>query len=272
MGLLGGKMVSDFKKNVKVWLMVSSRAAQVQLINPRAAALFVLGKIVRFLIFFVFLFRVVLVSGAFCGYQWQAIMVFFLVFNLIDIITQFLFRGVYRFRPLVVSGDYDLELLKPLPSFFRPIFGWTDVLDLITLVPLGGYFIWFLITSGLVIGVFEIGLFLIFLANSLLISFAFHLFVCSICILTTEIDHLVWVYRDLTSMARFSTDIYPVIIQRLLTFALPVVILITVPAKAILGLLSWPWIFFSFVLGGVSLWLSFRFWFYALRRYSSASS
>ncbi|MGB9911383.1 MAG: hypothetical protein ACPLKP_02140 [Microgenomates group bacterium] len=51
-----------------------------------------------------------------------------LLFCLVDITVQFLFRGVYQLRSLVVSGNYDLDLLKPLLSFFRPIFGWTDIL------------------------------------------------------------------------------------------------------------------------------------------------
>jgi ABC-2 type transport system permease protein len=73
-------------------------------------------------------------------------------------------------------------------------------------------------------------------------------------------------------MARFPTDIYPRLIQNILTFTIPVVILITIPAKALLGFLSWPWVILSFAVGGLSLWGAFKFWHYALGRYSSASS
>ncbi|MGB9911382.1 MAG: ABC-2 family transporter protein [Microgenomates group bacterium] len=84
--------------------------------------------------------------------------------------------------------------------------------------------------------------------NALILAFAFHLFFCSVCVLTTEIDHLVWVYRDLTSMARFPTDIYNKGIRIILTFTIPVIILITVPAKALLGILSWWGVMGSFLL------------------------
>lgn len=161
---------------------------------------------------------------------------------LVDAMVQFLFRGVYHFRSLVVSGNYDLDLLKPLPSFFRPIFSHTDLADFVTLIPLWIYFLWFVFTNHLFTGLGDLILFFFLLGNSLILAFAFHLFICAICVLTTEIDHLIWVYRDLTSMARFPTDIYQKFIQGILTFTIPVVILFTVPAKALLGLLSWPWI------------------------------
>jgi ABC-2 type transport system permease protein len=255
----------------KIWLLITSRVAQSQLINPWSALLFILGKLVRFFLFFVFLFRILSTSGNLGGYGRETVIVFFLVFNLIDILTQFLFRGVYRFRPLIVSGDYDLDLLKPLPSFFRPVFGWTDILDLVILIPLWLYFFWFLSINNY-LSPLNLLLFSALAVNSLFLSFAFHLFICAVCILTTEIDHLVWVYRDLTSMARFPTDIYPRLIQNILTFTIPVVILITIPAKALLGFLSWPWVILSFAVGGLSLWGAFKFWHYALGRYSSASS
>ena len=132
----------DIKKFIKVWLLVSSRAAQAQLLTSRAGVLFLIGKVVRFLLFLIFILTILTSAKTLAGYNREQVIFFFLVFNLVDIMVQFLFRGVYQFRFRVVSGDYDLDLVKPLPSFFRPIFGWTDILDLITLIPLWGYFLW----------------------------------------------------------------------------------------------------------------------------------
>ncbi len=260
------------KKITKIWLMYTSRAAQSALLTTWAGILFIIGKIVRFLLFFIFLFAVLSAAKNLAGYNREQVIFFFLIFTLVDAIVQFFFRGVYHFRPLVVSGDYDLDLLKPLPSFFRPIFGYTDILDFVTLIPLWIYFLWFVFTNHLFTGIGDLVLFFLLLGNSIVLAFAFHLFVCGVCVLTTEIDHLVWVYRDLTSMARFPTDIYQKFIQGILTFTIPVVILFTVPAKALLGLLSWSWIALAFGISGLFLWGSLKFWKYALSKYSSASS
>ncbi len=259
-------------KLIKVWFLMAKIAAQSQLTTNAGGILFIIGKVIRFALFFIFLFSVLSQSGELAGYSREEVVWFFLVFNLVDVLVQFLFRGVYVFRPLVVSGNYDLDLLKPLPSFFRPLFGWTDILDFITLIPLVIFSGWFVFVNHLVIGIKEVIFFFLLLIAALLIGFSFHLAVSAFCILTTEIDHLIWVYRDLTAMARFPTDVYRGLVRFILTFVFPVVLLITFPAKALLGLLSPE----KVVLGvGLSLFfvsLSLKFWYWSLRRYTSASS
>ena len=261
-----------FSKLLKVWVRISLLAGQSQLLTNWSGFLFILGKLVRFAFFFIFLLTVLSGAKTLAGYSREQVIFFFLIFNLIEIIAQFLFRGVYLFRSSVVQGNFDLDLLKPWPSYFRPIFGWTDILDFLTLIPLIIYVIYFVTAYQLSAGVLSWFLFLLLLVCSLLISFAFHLVVCAVCVLTMEIDHLVWIYRDLTNMARVPTDIYPKAIQFLLTFTIPVILLMTVPAKALLGVLSWPWIAGSLTAGVFLLWLSLCFWRYALKNYTSASS
>lgn len=263
---------TNLKKFLKVWFAIAKIAAQDQMVSSLSGYLFLVGKVFRFLFLFVFLFSVLSATQTLAGYTRDQVIVFFLVYYLVDTAAQSLFRGVYLFRSLIISGDYDFDLLKPMPSFFRPVFGWTDIFDLITLVFLFVYFIWFLINKGLFFGIESASLFAILLINSLIISFGIHLFVCAVGVLTTEVDHLIMVYRDISNMARFPTDIYPQGIRLVLTFIVPVIILITVPAKSLLGLLSVGWVLASIVVAGVFLYVSLRFWKYALARYSSASS
>jgi ABC-2 type transport system permease protein len=257
---------------INVWLRVSAMAAQSQLLTTWAGAFFLIGKIVRFFLFLIFLTSLTGLTGSLGGYRREQIILFYLVFYFIDLSSQFLFRGVYQFRYSVISGSYDINLLRPLPSFFVPVFGWTDILDFIVVVPLGIYLFGYILANHLFNGGLNLILFLLLLVNSLLLAFSFHLFTCAVCIVTTQIDPLVWVYRDLTSMARFPTDIYQKGVRAVLTFIIPVVILMTVPTKTLLGLLSWQWIFFSFILGITSVLGSLHCWQSALRRYSSASS
>ena len=260
------------KRLIKIWLIQARNAAQTQLLTTKGGVLFLIGKISRFLLYFVFLFSVLSGAGGLAGFTTPQVILFFLVFNIIDAVVQFLFRGVYVFRPLIVSGNFDLDLLKPLPSFFRPIFGWTDILDFITLIPLFGFTVWYIFSHQLFSGLASFLIFFLLIFNSILVAFAFHLFVCAVCVLTTEIDHLIWIYRDLTAMARFPTDIYGKGIRIALTFVIPVIVLITVPAKALLGILSPFWILVSFVVGILSAILSLRFWKWSLKRYTGASS
>lgn len=259
------------KKYLKVWWRISLMAAQTQLLTNWAGVLFLIGKIVRFLLYFVFLFSIFSSVKSMAGYNQNQIIAFFLVFTLIDTLIQFIFRGIYQFRPLIVSGNFDLDLLKPLPSFFRPLFGWLDILDGLTLIPLLIYFLIFIFTR-LDFSVINLFPFMILLVNSLILAFSLNLIIAGVGVITTEIDHLVMVYRDLENMARFPTDIYAKGIQFILTFTVPIVLLITVPAKALLGLLSGGWFLLTLIISLILLFGALKFWQFSLKRYSSASS
>ncbi len=259
-------------KFFRIWLFSTRNVVLSQMTTSFAAIFFTLGKIVRFLLFFVFIFVVVHSTNNLAGYNPHQVIFFFLVFNIIDTSAQFLFRAVYGFRPLVVRGEFDFYLTKPLPSFFRPLFHWADVLDLVVLVPLWIFSIYFVFSRGLVGEPIHLVYFLILYLASLLIAFAFHLFVASVCVMTTEIDHMILVYRDLINMTRFPVDIYPQGIRWILTFVIPVAVMITVPAKALLGLVSFWGVMAVFIASLVLALASFKFWQFALTHYSSASS
>jgi ABC-2 type transport system permease protein len=257
---------------IRIWLLMAKMAAQDQLTTNWGGVLFIIGKIIRFLFFFAFLFSVLSSSQTLAGFSREQVILFYLVFNLIDVTGQFLFRGIYVFRWRVVSGDFDLDLVKPLPSFFRPLFGWTDILDLITLFPLVGFIIFYVSQNQLIPNWLSFASFLFLFINAVLIAFSIHLLASSIGVMTTEIDHLIWIWRDLFNLSRFPTDIYSPGLRLVLTVLIPVIITVTVPAKALMGFLNWPTILGSFLGGLILFFLSLKFWRFALTRYSSASS
>lgn len=118
---------TEVKRLLVVWKRMALMSTQTYLVTTWATAFFIIGKIVRFLMFFIFLFVVLSSGQSLAGYSREQVIIFFLIFNLVDITAQLLFRSVYGFRWLVVSGNFDMDLLNPLPSFFRPLFGEADV-------------------------------------------------------------------------------------------------------------------------------------------------
>ncbi len=196
---------------------------------------------------------------------------FYLSFNLVDNITQLFFREVYRFRPLIVTGQFDLILVKPMNPLFRALAGGADPLDMIMLIPFVGALIFVGNKIGHVTWL-SFGAYIILLLNGLLIATAFHILVLALAILTTEIDHAVMIYRDMTSMGRVPIDIYQEPLRSILTFVIPVGMMMTFPAKAFLGLVSPAFILISCIFGLVFFLVCLRFWRYALTRYASASS
>lgn len=259
------------KKSLKVWVKYTNNSFQ-NILASRVSMIFLLfGKILRvllFLVFLVFLFKGAKGLGT---YTREQVIFFYLSYNLIDALGQFFFREVYRFRGLIVSGDFDLVLVKPINPLIRVLLGGADAMDLIMLFLLSSLTVAFCF-QNFSINFWQLILFLVLIINSLILSAAFHIVVLGIGIVTTSVDHLVLIYRDLTSMLRIPVDLYVDPIRFILTFLIPVGMMITFPSKALLGLLSGEFLLIALIFGIGSLFLAMRFWKLCLNKYSSASS
>jgi ABC-2 type transport system permease protein len=258
-------------KNLKIWGLFTSYSFQQVLTNRPLMVVFLSGKIIRIVMFFVFLTLIFRGPVNVFGYSGDQILLFYLSFNLIDTTTQLLFREVYRFRPLVISGNFDFVLAKPISPLIRVLLGGADVMDLIILCLLVIFTAWFGFTH-ITANIFFWLLYLALFVNAVLLSAAFHIFVLGLGIITLSVDHLVMIYRDLTSMLRIPVDVYTEPLRSLITFVLPLGIMFTFPPKALLGLLSWQMILISFLLSVFYLYLSVQVWRYSLHHYQSASS
>lgn len=255
---------------LKVWWLMSKNSFAAVLANRFGAGVFFVGKVLRFVFFLGFIFFLLKGTNTLAGYTLNQTMFFFLTFNLVDIIAQFLFREVYRFRSLVVSGSFDLVLVKPISALFRSLMGGADILDFFTIPPL--LIAIYLMGRSLDPTGIQIFFYLALVINSLFLATAFHIAVISFGIITLEIDHTIMIYRDLVALGRFPVDIYQQPLQGILTYLIPVGIMVTLPAKALMGLVSTQGVLLSFALGIGALLVSFRFWNFALTKYTSASS
>lgn len=262
--------MKKFKKYLKIWWIMSRNSFLMVLSQKLTFFIFLLGKVVRFGFYFIFIFFLLKGTNSLAGYSLNQTIFFFLTFNLVDVISQFAFREVYRFRPLIVSGSFDLVLSKPVNSLFRSLLGGADVIDIFTLPPLIYLTIYYggLLNPNIV----QVGIYLLLLINGLLIATAFHIAVLCLAIITLEIDHAVMIYRDLVSLGRFPIDIYKEPLKGALTYLIPVAIMVTIPAKYLMGIATPIGVLVSLLVGVVSVFISIRFWDFALRRYTSASS
>jgi ABC-2 type transport system permease protein len=201
----------------------------------------------------------------------QAVIVV-LFFNLIDTTVQFFFRSLYTFRPILIKGDFDFDLLKPLPTFFRPLLSGPDFLDLPLIIIKLTAFIYFIVHYSIAVNTLQIVLVIFLFINAFILAFAVHLAIAAWSILTTEIDNLVSMYRSLGQAAIIPTDIYHGVLRFALDYIIPFTVIATIPAKAILGILSPSGIIFSCLVTYGFLFSSIKLWRYSLRHYTSASS
>lgn len=258
------------KKYLRIWWMMSANSFSVVLGQKYALLMFLAGKLFRSTFYFLFIFYLLKGAGSLAGYSTNQIILFFLVFNLIDAVTQFLFRQVYSFRPMIINGDFDLVLIKPINALFRVLMGGADLIDLITIPPL------IILTTVYIVrlqpSLAGVIIFLALMINSLIIATAFYIAILALAIVTLEIDHAVMIYRDVANLGKFPVDIYKTPLKQFLTYIVPVGVMMTIPGKALMGLMSVGGIILSLFFGILTMFLSLRFWNFALTKYTSASS
>ena len=260
--------MQKIKRNLKLFFLYSKLSLKTIFQGKLGIVLFTLGKITRFIFLLFMIYLVFSKTKLVKGYTLNQMIIFYLTFNIIDNISQFFFREVYRFRPLVVSGSFDLTLLKPHHPFIRVLVGGLDFLDLFLLIPtiiLTIYFILQLPSFHFL----PLISYLVLIINSLIIATAFHIAVLALAILTTEVDHTIMIYRDLTALGRFPMEIYKEPIRGIFTFIIPIGIMMSFPPKALFNLLSPIFYLFSFLVSSVLFFASLKLWNLALRKYQS---
>jgi len=260
--------MKTINKYVRVWLRSSLISAQTAFENRMATLFFIAGKFFRFFFFLFFIMIVLEEVGVIAGYTKDQLITFFLVFNLFDLLGQIFYRGVYWFRQQVVNGEFDFRLMKPISSLFQALTRATDFLDL----PLFFLVIYLLSRQPIHLSLFQWSIVILISVAAFLIITAVHIFVVALGVVTTEIDHAIMVFRDVSSLARFPIDIYSGFLRALLTFILPIGLAYTFPAKALLGLLSLPQAIGSLLVSCIFFYLSLITWKHALKQYTSASS
>ncbi len=264
------------KKYLSVWCTLAKLAFLVQCTSFLGSLGWLGGKVIRLVFFLIFLSAIYKHVPSVAGYTIAEVAFFFLTFNLVDNIIQLFIRGIYNIGRDIREGDLDFYLLQPIQPLFRISSNYVDFLDLLTLIPV-------LILMGMVLPKVTAGvagtmfakrfaLYILLCLNGMLISFAIHVLIAAVTVRTQQMENTIWLYRDFISLGRFPVDIYQESIRLGLTYALPIAVMVSFPAKAMLGQLTIFQVFFAFVMSATLLNVSLLAWKAALRHYSSVSS
>ena len=235
--------------------------------------LLILGKLIRMGFLFVWVFSIFHFIEKLAGYTLGQTLLFFATFNLVDILAQVLFfRGFWFIQQYVKEGEFDRILLYPINEIFLTAFKITDWMDVLTLVPAGALVVYATTLLPTVPSLLQVVLYLLLCLNGVLLAFAINLFIASLTFYTPETENLFLLYRDLMTIGRFPTEIFSNPLQLLFTFVFPVAVIITFPAKTLMGILNPLGIPYAFILSSLLVFLATGFWKHSLKRYASASS
>lgn len=257
------------KRSLSIFWFYSIASFKIIAQQRTAIFIFTFGKIVRFALFGFFIYHLLHNSRLLAGYTLVETMIFFLTYNFIDSMTQFIFRQVYRFRPLVITGELDLILVKPFHPFLRILIGGVDILDVFPSVLIFGLLSYFIFQLDTITSI-DVFIYILLLVNGFILGASFHILVLTLGILTTGVDHTIMIYRDISRMTALPIDIYREPLRTILTFVIPIGLMMSIPVKGLLNILSLPFILLCFGFSFFVLFLSLKSWNYALQKYQSA--
>jgi len=255
----------------RIWLRTASMAMQAQLTYRLGSFGFLLGKMIRLFFFFAFMTAVFQHVETVAGYSLVETALFFMTFNLVDMTAQILFRAVYGARRTVNEGDFDFYLVQPCSPLFRMTCSTVDFLDIVTIIPV-------IVMTGMVFARLpplawqNYAAYALLMANGVALIYAIHVLVAALAVRTQELESAIWIYRDVMFMGKFPVDVYAPAVRWALTIGVPIAVMTTFPAKALLGRLSAAWIVYAFALTAVAIPASWLFWKSSVARYTSSSS
>lgn len=258
------------KKYIRVWLQLTKNAFTSILSNRIDGVSYTLGKLVRFGFFLLLIQSIFIQRNDFLGYSKEETFLFFLTYNLVDVLGTAFFRGIYVFKHDISRGNFDTLLIKPINPLFYILSRLTDILDFIFLIPI----VFLLIQTILHIGstIPHIMLYILFVFVSMLIVLAIHVVTAALTIRNTESDNVIWLYRETMTLGRFPPEIFPPLVQFVFTFIIPIVVVVAFPTKILLGKLPPDIALTAIATGIVFFILSIQFWKKSIKKYSSASS
>ena len=207
----------------------------------------------------------------FQNWSWEEALVVLGMFTILQgLANTFLAPNLNKIVRHVQDGTLDFILLKPISSQFQLSFrtlspwGLPDLLFGCGIVLFAGD------RLGVPVSVYAIGLVPLTFGIISLYSLWFILGATSVWFV--KIYNVTEVLRGLLEAGRYPVVAYPAIYRVFFTFIIPVAFLTTIPAEAIVGRTEVGWTLGSAVLAGVLLAIANRFWRFALRFYTSASS
>jgi ABC-2 type transport system permease protein len=172
----------------------------------------------------------------------------------------------------VQSGDLDWRLILPGNLLFLLSFEDLDLMDFFSFIPTLGFLGYALYRLDFAFSWTQAGTYLLLIFSALVFLFSVVLIIATISFWTTQSYGMARVFDDLLKIGRYPLDIFEGFWKIVFIYFLPLVVIAQIPSQALLNSLSLQSVLYAFVVAGVFLIVSLKFWKIGLGNYSSAST
>jgi ABC-2 type transport system permease protein len=197
-------------------------------------------------------------------------------FALSGLIETLFMENCNEFAELVRTGDLDFLLLRPIDEQFLVTSRKIDWGSGPNVLMGAGVMAVSLAKMGWTFDPLRFGAFVLTFACGVVISYSLMLILTALSVWMVRNQSLMEMWWLFSSLARYPKEIYTgpwgAPLGRFFTFVLPILLVVNVPASAMVRVLDPGMVAFTMAATVVLAWLSRRFFFRALRSYRSASS
>jgi ABC-2 type transport system permease protein len=195
------------------------------------------------------------------------------IYYLMDgLIEMFIAPNMREIMNQVRQGTLDFVLLKPAPAQFIATFRTLNIWRVVNVLIGAGLAIYTVTRLGLSIGPLQAAQFAVTLAAGMAVVYSVWLCLVTLTFWFVKLDNIEQLVWQTFECGRYPVDIYPLWLKNVLTYAIPVVFIITVPAQALAGRLSTATVGVSVVVAVATLAASSAFWRFGLKHYTGASA
>ena len=195
------------------------------------------------------------------------------VFRLINtLMIALIWPNTEKFNQSIRDGSMDYTILQPVNSMFLVTFSritvwriWDLVLAIILIV-VG------ITKSGDVTTPLSTLTFILLTVSGAVVIYSLWIVLIALTFWFTKFDNNVTILQALMDAGRYPVTVYPVWLQIIVTFIIPIAVATTVPLQALRGELDLPRVSLFFVIGIAAFLVASRVWKAGLKRYSGASS
>lgn len=212
-------------------------------------------------------------TGAISGWTKEEVYLMAIFWVMADELFIWLFRGgLEKIPDAIADGELDVYLTKPTSTLFLMSCKYILTRGLYRFITQVIIFIWILYRYQISVHIEHALLGFIILITAVFIDYSRVLIANTFGFWFHRIDNVNSLIGQVGSLGRFPLTIWPKTVRILFLTALPVAFSGFMPAATFVG--KWPWygIAYAMVFCIVLFAIAVKFWNFALRRYSSASS
>ncbi len=195
------------------------------------------------------------------------------VFRLVNTwMAALIWPNTEHFNQSVRDGSLDYSLLQPVNSMFLVTFSRISVWRIWDLVLAAILIVTGIHLSGDITTPLSIFSFLVLTLSGALVLYSLWIVLIALTFWFTKFDNNVTILQALLDAGRYPVTVYPVWLQIIVTYLIPIAVATTIPLRALRGELGAGQILVFLGVGIASFWVASRVWKSGVKRYSGASS